>query len=401
MKTYGTYFQNDNKKPIKYGEINLINPKRQRLRGEPLLEGIEAQPVFQGFCGTDFELMKMGRDNKLSAKFPEGENRLINGHEGVVWVPSQNRFAIVLIRGGDSWDPTRYTEDETYFEYGCDGADGLFCDKNYFNPDMLLHLPQKYEGLEKLPLSVAKKLSFADPYACAVFQLERMEDLAEAQNFRVEMAKHKCSEAEARAKARENIFAKTVVFGLGMTGLFIADQIRRSYPDANILFIGRSDEKSNKVVFSKEIANADYLCTAGLSEEETAGRIIEKLGGRATMFVGTSGTNIEHRVAFEHKVLGCNGIYNSFSLGPKVQYDTMPFGFENHLIFASINFRQSHMEKAIEVLVDSRFDEVVELIDKDEFIADPLDAYENKIFCKGAPLKTGVIWNKEFINEDE
>ena len=401
MKTYGTYFQNDNKKPIKYGEINLINPKRQRLRGEPLLEGIEAQPVFQGFCGTDFELMKMGRDNKLSAKFPEGENRLINGHEGVVWVPSQNRFAIVLIRGGDSWDPTRYTEDETYFEYGCDGADGLFCDKNYFNPDMLLHLPQKYEGLEKLPLSVAKKLSFADPYACAVFQLERMEDLAEAQNFRVEMAKHKCSEAEARAKARENIFAKTVVFGLGMTGLFIADQIRRSYPDANILFIGRSDEKSNKVVFLKEIANADYLCTAGLSEEETAGRIIEKLGGRATMFVGTSGTNIEHRVAFEHKVLGCNGIYNSFSLGPKVQYDTMPFGFENHLIFASINFRQSHMEKAIEVLVDSRFDEVVELIDKDEFIADPLDAYENKIFCKGAPLKTGVIWNKEFINEDE
>ena len=401
MKTYGTYFQNDNKKPIKYGEINLINPKRQRLRGEPLLEGIEAQPVFQGFCGTDFELMKMGRDNKLSAKFPEGENRLINGHEGVVWVPSQNRFAIVLIRGGDSWDPTRYTEDETYFEYGCDGADGLFCDKNYFNPDMLLHLPEKYEGLKKLPLSVAKKLSFADPYACAVFQLERMEDLAEAQNFRVEMAKHKCSEAEARAKARENIFAKTVVFGLGMTGLFIADQIRRSYPDANILFIGRSDEESNKVVFSKEIANADYLCTAGLSEEETAAKIIEKLGGRATMFIGTSGTNIEHRVAFEHKVLGCNGIYNSFSLGPKVQYDTMPFGFENHLIFASINFRQSHMEKAIEVLVDSRFDEVVELIDKDEFTADPLDAYENKIFCKGAPLKTGVIWNKEFIEEDK
>ena len=401
MKTYGTYFQNDKEKPVKYGEINLINPKRQRLRGEPLLDGIEALPVFQGFCGTDFELMKMGRDNKLSAKFPEGENRLINGHEGVVWVPSQNRFAIVLIRGGDSWDPTRYTEDETYFEYGCDGADGLFCDKNYFNPDMLLHLPEKYECLEKLPLSVAKKLSFADPYACAVFQLERMEDLAQAQNFRVEMAKLKCSEAEAREKARENIFAKTVVFGLGMTGLFIADQIRRSYPEANILFIGRSDEESKKVVFSKEIAGADYLCTAGLSEEETAAKIIEKLGGRATMFIGTSGTNIEHRVAFEHKVLGCNGIYNSFSLGPKVQYDTMPFGFENHLIFASINFRQAHMEKAIEVLVDSRFDEVVELIEKEEFVADPLDAYENKIFCKGAPLKTGVIWNKEYIDEDK
>lgn len=401
MKTYGTYFQNDSEKPIKYGEINLINPERQRLRGEPLLAGVEAWPVFQGFCGTDFELMKMGREGKLLKKFPEGESRLINGHEGVVWVPSENRFAIVLIRGGDSWDPTRYTEDETYFEYGCDGADGLFCDKNYFNPDMLLKLPARYEGLKKLPLSVAKRLSFADPYACAIFQLERMEDIGEAQNFRVEMAKHKCSEQEARRLAKDNIFRKTVIFGLGMTGLFIAAEIRRNHPDAEILFIGRSAEDSKKVVFSKEIAGADYLCTAGLSEKETAEKIIERLGSRATMFVGTSGTDIEHRVAFEHKVLGCNGVYNSFSLGPVVKYDTMPFGFENHVIFASINFRQEHMEKAIEVLVDSRYDEVVELIDKAEFTADPLYAYENRIFSKGAPLKTGIIWNSEFIEVNE
>ncbi len=401
MKTNGTYFQNDAILPIQYGEINLINPERQRLRGEPLQKGIEAFPVFQGFCGTDFELMKMGREHKLGAKFPAGESRLINGHEGVVWVPSENRFAVVLIRGGDSWDPTRYTEDETYFEYGCDGADGLFCDKNYFNPDMLLHLPKQYENLKKMPLSVAKRLSFADPYACAIFQLERMEDLGEAQNFRVEMAKHKCSEQEARAKAKESIFAKTVVFGLGMTGLFIADQIRRNHPSAQILFVGRSGEDSKKVVFSKEIAKASYLCTSGLTEEETARKIMEKIGGRATMFIGTSGTNLEHRIAFQHRVLGCNGIYNSFSLGPQVTYDSMPFGFENHLIFASINFRQAHMEKAIEVLVSSRYDEVVELIDKDEFIKDPLDAYENKIFCKGAPLKTGIIWNKEYMEEDK
>ena len=59
---------------------------------------------------------------------------------------------------------------------------------------MLLHLPKEYENLDKLSLSVAKKLSFADPYACAIFQLERMEDIGEAQNFRVEMAKHKCIE---------------------------------------------------------------------------------------------------------------------------------------------------------------------------------------------------------------
>ncbi len=400
MKVYGTYFQNDEKLPIKYGEVELINPERQRLRGEPALSGVEAIPVFQGFCGTDYELMKMGREGKLTAKFPKGEDRLINGHEGVVWVPSEERFAIVLIRGGDSYDPTRYTEDETYFEYGCDGADGLFCDKNYFNPDMLLRLPKEYDGKRKLPLSVLKRLSFADPYACAIFQLERMEDLGEAHNFRVEMARRKCSEAEARAIAKDSVFGRTVVFGLGMTGLFMADQIRRHHPGAKILFVGRSGEESRKVTFSKEIANADYLSTAGLDEKATADAIIERLGGRATLFIGASGSNVEHRIAFEHKVLGCNGVYNSFSLGPKVTYDTMPFGFENHLIFASINFRQAHMEKAIDVLVDSRYDEVVELIDKEEFIKDPLDAYENKIYCKGAPLKTAAIWNKEYVEAE-
>jgi hypothetical protein len=225
-----------------------------------------------------------------------------------------------------------------------------------------------------------------------------MEDLGEAHWFRIEMAKHKCCEAQARKLAKDNVFERTVVFGLGMTGLFIADQIRRYHPDARILFIGRSDENCKKVVFSKEIAKADYLCTAGLSEEETAEKIIEILGGRATMFVGTSGTDIEHRVAFQHKVLGCNGVYNSFSLGPVVKYDTMPFGFENHLIFGSINFRQDHMEKAIGMLAESRYDEIVGLIDREEFTADPIAAYENRIYCKAAPMKTAVIWNRDFID---
>ena len=401
MKTFATFFQNDPEKPVCYGEINLINPERRRLRGEALKTGIEAITVFCGFCGTDYELMRMGREGKLGAKFPAGEKRLINGHEGVVWVPSENRFAVVLIRGGDSYDPTRYTEDETYFEYGCDGADGIFCDKGYFHPDMLLKLPEKYEGCTRLPLFAAKRLSFADPYACAVFQLERMEDLGSAHNFRVEMAKNKCSEEEARKIAEDSIFERTVVFGLGMTGLFMADQIRRSHPSAKILFVGRSPETSRKVVFSKEIAQADYLCTDGMSEKETADAIIKAIGGRATLFIGCSGSQVEHKIAFEHKVLGCNGIYNSFSLGPVVGFDTMPFGFENHLIFASINFRQEHMEKAIEILAESRYDEIVELIDRDEFTRDPLDAYENKIYSKGAPLKTGVIWNKEYIEEDQ
>lgn len=400
MKTYATYFQNDEKEPLKYGEINLINPPRQRLRGEEKKSGIEAVPVFCGFCGTDFELMKMGREGKLSQKFPEGEKRLINGHEGVVWVPSENRFAIVLIRGGDSFDPTRFTEDETYFEYGCDGADGIFCNKGYFNPDMLLHLPEKYEGTTKLPLSLTKKLVFSDPYACAVFQHERMCDIGEAQNFRVELAKEKCDEQTTRKRAVESTFERVVIFGLGTTGLFIGDQIRRNHPEANILFVARSDENSKKAQFVKNELGCDYLSSGGINEEETAKAITERIGGTASVFVGTSGTEVEHRIAFLHGVLGCNGIYNSFSLGPKVTFDTMPFGFKNQVILSSINFTKKHMETAIELLCESKFDRLVELIDKDEFTADPIDAYENKIYSKGAPLKTAVIWNPEYIDTE-
>lgn len=400
MKTYATYFVNDSEKPLRYGLVNLINPPRQRLRGEEKKEGIEAIPVFCGFCGTDFELMKMGRQSLLDNKFPKGEKRLINGHEGVVWVPSEERFAIVLIRGGDSFDPTRFTEDETYFEYGCDGADGIFCDKDYFNPDMLLHLPKKYDNLKKLPLSLAKKLVFSDPYACAVFQYERMCDIGQAQNFRVEMAKRKCDEETARKYALYSTFERVVIFGLGTTGLFIGDQIRRNRKGAKILFVARSDEKSQKAQFVINELDCDYLSVNNLNERETADAIVEKLGGKATVFVGTSGTNVEHKIAFEQGVLGCNGIYNSFSLGPKVTYDTMPFGFKNQVILASINFTQKHMQTAIELLCDSKFDTLVELIDKEEFINDPIDAYENKIYSKGAPLKMAVIWNGKYIDKE-
>ena len=397
MIVKGTYFQNDAEKPLVYGDVEIKNVKRRRLRGEEEKEGILCEPVMIGFCGTDYELMHMGSKGQLGAKFPEGTNRLINGHEGIVWVPSENRFAIVLIRGGDSYDPTRYTEDETYFEYGCDQADGLFCDKQYFHPDMLLPIPEGYVKEGKLDLSFAKKMVFPDPFACMLFQLERMEDMGSAHNFRVVMRKYKCSEEEARKIAKEEVFDRTVIFGLGTTGMFIGDLILRNHPNAKVLFVARSDENSPKVQFALKQTKAEYLQNAYESEEELAKAIISKLGGRATTFIGVSGSNVEHRIAFEHKVLGCNGIYNSFSLGPKITFDTMPFGFENHLILASINFRQDHMEKAIELLAASDYDKIVELIDKNEFIKDPIDAYQNKIYSKKAPMKTAVIWNPKYI----
>ncbi|MBP5178045.1 MAG: hypothetical protein J6066_00545 [Lachnospiraceae bacterium] len=412
MIVKGTYFQNDAEKPLVYGDVEITNVKRQRLRGEELKEGILCEPVMVGFCGTDNELMHMGSEGRLTAKFPEGKNRLINGHEGIVWVPSENRFAIVLIRGGDSWDPTRYAEDETYFEYGCDKADGLFADKQYFHPDMLLKIPDGYVKDGKLDLEFAKKMVFPDPFACMLFQLERMEDLGSAHNFRVAMRKYKCDEQTAREKAKEEVFDRTVIFGLGTTGMFIGDLICRNHKNAKVLFVARSAEDSPKVSFALEQAIRSFAdgasnenCTGSVeylqnnfdSEEELAKAIIEKMGGRATLFIGVSGVNVEHRIAFEHKVLGCNGVYNSFSLGPQITFDTMPFGFENHLIMGSINFRQDHMEKAIELLAQSHYNEIVELIDRDEFAADPIGAYKNKIYSKSAPMKTAVIWNPKYV----
>lgn len=398
MKVKGTYFQNSKEQPLVYGDVEIINPKRERLRGEEKKEGILAESVMVGFCGTDNSFLHMAMEEKMGSKFPEGTNRLINGHEGIVWVPSENRFAIVLIRGGDSCDPTRYTEDETYFEYGCDGADGLFSDCNYYNPDMLLPIPDGFVKDGKIALSFAKKMVFPDPYGCMVFQLERMEDIGSAHNFRVEMAKNKCSEAEGRELARKHLFDRTVIFGLGTTGMFIGDLIRQNYPDAKIVFVARSEENSPKVQFALNKAKADYVQSNFATEAELADAIKAKLNGTATTFIGISGNSIENKIAFEYGVLGNNGLYNSFSLGPVVQFDSMPFGFKNHIILSSINFRQAHMEKAIEILAKSDYDTIVELIDKDTFTANPVDAYNNKIYCKGAPLKTAVIWNEKYID---
>lgn len=397
MRVKATYLQNDPLRPIAYGDMEIENPPRRRLRGEPEKEGILAKSVIVGFCGTDYTLMKMGREGKLGAKFPAGQNRLINGHEGVVYVPSQDRFAIVLIRGGNSYDPTRYTEEESYFEYGCDGADGLFSDCNYYNPDMLLPIPDGIVQNGKLPLEYAKKLVFPDPYACMIFQRERMEDLGSAHNFRVVMAREHCGEEEARQIARKGIFDRVVIFGLGTTGMFLGDLIRQRYPEAKIVFVARSEEESPKVQFALKQAGAEYVRNIYDTPAQTAKAICDRLGGRATAFVGSSGSAVEAAVAFEGGALANNGLYNSFSLGPTLSFDTMPFGFQNHLIFSSINFRQAHMEEAIRQLVKSPYDQIVELIDKQEFVNDPVDAYVNRIYSKGAPLKSAVIWNPEYI----
>ena len=56
------------------------------------------------------------------------------------------------------------------------------------------------------------------------------------------------------------------------------------------------------------------------------------------------------------------------------------------------------METAIRLLCESEFDRLVRLIDREEFTRDPIGAYENRIYCKGAPLKTAVVWNPDYID---
>ena len=58
------------------------------------------------------------------------------------------------------------------------------------------------------------------------------------------------------------------------------------------------------------------------------------------------------------------------------------------------------MEKAIELLARSRYDEIVELIDRNEFAADPVGCYEQRIYCKSAPMKTAVIWDSSRVDPE-
>ena len=55
------------------------------------------------------------------------------------------------------------------------------------------------------------------------------------------------------------------------------------------------------------------------------------------------------------------------------------------------------MEEAIRLLLKSRYNEIVGLIGREEFTKDPIAAYKNRIYSKGAPMKTAVVWNPEYV----
>ncbi len=399
-RTEGTYLVNHEQRPLRFGEVNLINPPRRERRGLPALEGVLCQTVCTGFCGTDWELMKMGSQRRLDDKFPEGQQRLINGHEGVVRVPAEDRYAVVLIRGGDSWDPSRFEANESYFEYGCDGADGLMSHHGYYHPKMLLPIPEEYlPPGELLGRRLAARLVFADPMACMLFQCERIEDLLMGHNWRLYAARGMNREA-AMDSAVTDGFSRVVIYGLGSTGSLGAIAIREKYPDAHIVTVGRSDPGGEKDGFlARHWDGIEYIQTR-MSTEQTARAIEEALGGKPRVFIGASGNSIEAEVAFNCGLLDNNGIYASFSLGPRICYDSMPFGFKNHLIFGAINFRRDHMEAAIEMLCSLPMDELVRERLLEDLQADPIDFYRQVYRAPDRALKTIVVWEQALVDSD-
>lgn len=397
MTTEGSFLVNDADRPLRFGEVDLINPPRRERRGLPEMPGILCHPVATGFCGTDWELMQMGARGELEPKFPAGQQRLINGHEGVVWVPEQNRYAIVLIRGGDSFDPSRFESDESYFEYGCDGADGLMSRDGHFHPEMLLRISEAHlPSGQTLTRELAARLVFCDPMACMLFQRERLEDLLVGHNWRV-FAARGMSREEACDAAIADGFARVVIYGLGGTGILGAIAIREQYPDAHIITVGRSAPGGVKDAFlDRHWDGIEYLQTSE-DAADTAARVERALGGKPRIFIGSSGNAVEAEIAFGHGLLDNNGIYASFSLGPTVSYNTMPFGFRNHLIYGAINFRRDHMEDAIELLCRLPVDELAEETALSDLAADPMACYEQVYRAPDRPLKTMCVWDEDRI----
>jgi threonine dehydrogenase-like Zn-dependent dehydrogenase len=408
IKTVGTFLVNDPHRAIRFGEVELVNPPRRERRGLDPKAGIRCTTVVTGFCGSDWELMQMGRRNELGPKFPAGQSRLINGHEGVVWVREQNRYAIVLIRGGDARDPSRFEADETFFEYGCDQADGLMSREGFFHPDMLLTIPPEHlPPGSTLSRQLAARLVFADPMACMIFQRERCEDLLAGHNWRlhaqdVRMATNNSLPVRVAMPPREAAmdeairegFARVVIYGLGTTGLLGAIAIQARYPHARIVTVGRSRPGGPKHAFLAKLCPGIRYVQAGEDPARTAAEVVAALGGRRPkLFIAASGSDIESQVAFKHGLLDNNGIYASFTVGPAVRYETMPFGFRNHLIYGAINFCRQHMEEAIALLPRLPLDELVGEVPLADLQADPVKLYDDIYRSQTRPMKTTCVWD--------
>ena len=125
---------------------------------------------------------------------------------------------------------------------------------------------------------------------------------------------------------------------------------------------------------------------------------------------GSFGMNLnELATAVSYNIPVIIVVFNNGVLGMVRQWQTLFFGkrYSNTILdrktdfiklaeaFGAVGIRADSPEsfrKAFKDALAAGGPVVIDaLIDKDEFTKDPIDAYENKIYCKGAPLKTGVI----------
>jgi len=393
---------NDKYNPIRYSEVRIKSKLKQTDKYNPPSKEVLAKNVITGFCGTDIKLMEMGEKRILTSNFPKGENRLINGHEVIAYNPKTKNYGVLLARGGNSDEPTRFKDDETIFEYGC-SEDGGMCYESFYHPDMLLDIPKKALNKNgKLKEDIAKRLIFSDAYACAMFQRERIEEIAFGHNYRL-FLKEEGNEKKAKEKAIKEIYKRVVVFGPGTTGFFTAIEIDRACKEhnikSNIIAIGRRSDMP-QVNYLKKNTDVRYMQNKYKDIKELAGIVEAGLGGKATLFIAASGDSIEGKLAFKYGLLGNNSIYDNISLGTKIKLNSFQLSFSNQIVFGSVNYRREHMEKAIEKLVEMPVENLVNTFLPEEVKKDPVLFFKTRAHpLDGKSIKSAVVWNKELLGK--
>jgi threonine dehydrogenase-like Zn-dependent dehydrogenase len=230
-----------------------------------------------------------------------------------------------------------------------------------------------------------------------IFQRERLEDLLMGHNWRL-FAARGLGRGAAMEEAVQEGFSRIVIYGLGSTGLLGTIAIRERYPNARVVAVARSEPGNAKHAFLMDLYPDLLYVPASDDLADTAQRVMRALGGKPRIFIGASATAGEAEVAFGHGVLDNNGIYASFSLGPTVGYDSMPFGFRNHLIFGAINFRRDHMEEAIELLCRVPLDRLCREYPLAELARDPAASYNEVYRSAGRAFKSVTVWDEERIS---
>ena len=96
----------------------------------------------------------------------------------------------------------------------------------------------------------------------------------------------------------------------------VINVIHQRYSDAKIVFVARSEESSPKVSFAIKQAKASYVRSAFDTNEELADAIREKLGGTATVFIGSKAWQTV-RVRSRESIMGLMSVSKRLDFRPR------------------------------------------------------------------------------------